>query len=79
MLCTAKLAGVYRVAGEADQFCDMVALGRAMAGSPPLLFIHRDNFGDYSPGRWIWWLTDIEPAPPRSLAKGHQKLWEWRP
>ncbi|MDP9350376.1 MAG: ASCH domain-containing protein [Chloroflexota bacterium] len=35
-------------------------------------------FGDFSPGRYAWFLSDIiqlEPVP----ARGYQQLWEWLP
>ena len=39
--------------------------------------IPTDAFGDFSPGRWLWFLKDIEPVEPPIAAVGHQSLWEW--
>lgn len=38
-----------------------------------------DPFGDYSPGRFAWHLTDIRPLQPPVPAIGRQGLWEWAP
>ena len=35
--------------------------------------------GDYSEGRWLWMLDDIEPLDPPVPARGYQGLWEWTP
>ena len=35
-----------------------------------------DHFGDYSLGRWIWFLEDIEPVDPPVAANGKQGVWE---
>ena len=36
-----------------------------------------DLYGDFSPGRWLWILTDVEKVDPPIPATGHQGLWEW--
>lgn len=35
------------------------------------------SFGDYSPGRWAWSLTELHVLPEPIEVRGHQKLWEW--
>lgn len=35
--------------------------------------------GDYSPGRWAWLLTDVEPLPRPAPARGAQGFWTWSP
>lgn len=35
-------------------------------------------FGDYTPGRYAWLLTDIKPLPEPIPAKGALGLWEWQ-
>lgn len=68
VVCTAILAGAYRMGVQ-----------ERVPGSRPLGNAFRtDEFGDYSPGRWVWWLTDIERFEPPVLAKGSQGFWEWR-
>lgn len=35
-------------------------------------------FGDYTPGRYAWFLEDIRRFyPPVSGVQGHQRLWSW--
>lgn len=33
-------------------------------------------FGDFTPGRWAWLLTDIKPCDP-APAKGRLGMWDW--
>lgn len=35
------------------------------------------SFGDYTPGRYAWILTEIKALPEPIPAKGHQGLWNW--
>jgi hypothetical protein len=34
-------------------------------------------FGDYTPGRYAWILSDIKPLDKPIPAKGKQGLWNW--
>jgi hypothetical protein len=36
-------------------------------------------YGDYTPGRFAWVLTDIDPVEPPVPARGRQQLWTWEP
>ena len=36
-------------------------------------------FGDYTPGRWAWLLSNIRALPKPIPAKGALSLWEWQP
>lgn len=36
-------------------------------------------FGDYSPGRFAWLLTNVRALPEPISAKGQLGLWEWQP
>ena len=38
-----------------------------------------DSFGDFSLGRWLWMLTDIQRIEPPVPARGRQRLWDWCP
>ena len=38
-----------------------------------------DAFGDYSPGRFAWYLRAVRPLDPPVPSTGRQGLWEWRP
>ncbi|MGY3582402.1 hypothetical protein ACVIGB_000674 [Bradyrhizobium sp. USDA 4341] len=54
-----------------------VELVDKVAGSPDLDYADVDPFGDYSPGRWIWRLTDIAPFDAPVPGPGLQRLWRW--
>lgn len=75
VLCTARLTGAWQVAfhdpcggedGVPYAMCD-----DARGGVPT------DPWGDFSVGRWLWFLDDIhvfdEPIP----ARGGQRIWNW--
>ena len=36
-----------------------------------------DEWGDFGPGRWLWFLRDVEPVDPPVPARGHQGFWNW--
>jgi activating signal cointegrator 1 len=36
-------------------------------------------FGDFSPGRWAWLLTDVERFEEPIPATGRQRIWDWSP
>lgn len=36
-------------------------------------------FGDYSLGRYAWFLEDVQPLPEPVPARGMQLLWDWTP
>ena len=36
-----------------------------------------DPWGDFSSGRWLWFLTDVEALPEPVPAVGHQGFWRW--
>ena len=40
---------------------------------------HEYLFGDFTPGRWLWILTDVQPVMPPSPARGKQGIWQWEP
>ena len=49
-----------------------------LAESIPVERVPHDMFGDYSAGRWAWWLEDRRPVRPHIPAKGRQQIgWEW--
>ncbi len=35
------------------------------------------DYGDYSPGRWVWVFSEIVPVEPAIPAIGRQGLWNW--
>ena len=38
---------------------------------------HEREFGDYSPGRYLWVLADVVALPTPLPARGALGLWEW--
>ena len=36
-----------------------------------------DPWGDFSPGRWLWFLGDVRRLPEPVPAVGHQSFWRW--
>ena len=75
VLCTAVLAGGYQCA--AGKVAGGVGIASAVPGSMNREFVPTDPFGNFEPGRWAWWLTQITPLPVPSPAKGKQGWWRW--
>ena len=77
IVCTAKLAGAYRVAsvyGDGQwRSYEMVPGSADHYGMQSKI----DDYGDFSPGRWLWRLDDVIREKPPIPAKGRQRLWEW--
>jgi hypothetical protein len=78
VVVTATLAGMARVAymdpmtGHAvhEAGTEMgCAVGR---GRTPV-----DPWGDFSAGRWLWFLDDVAALPEPIPAVGHQSFWRW--
>jgi hypothetical protein len=44
--------------------------------TPACFTVRYDDFGDYSPGRWAWLLSDVKPINPPIPVKGHQKIFD---
>ncbi len=36
-----------------------------------------DPWGDFSAGRWLWFLADVEALPDPVSAMGRQSFWRW--
>jgi len=83
VVATAVLAGAYKCAWT--QF--HLSSGTPLTTPQVHISEHRgpyigatlnlDPFGDYSPGRWAWHLTDISRFRVPVLAKGKQGWWTW--
>lgn len=78
VLGTARLAGAYQVAryNEATLRVTIGANQNGSAPMPPVTAV--DRFGDYRPGRWLYWLVDVEPFATPVPARGHQGWWDWQ-
>ena len=78
VLTTAVLAGMARLShmdpssGHAAHD-DGTEVGCAMGmGRTPI-----DPWGDFSSGRWLWFLDDVEALPEPVPAIGRQSFWRW--
>ncbi len=78
VVATATLAGMTRVkyvdpmTGHAVHD-DSTEVGCAVGtGRTPV-----DPWGDFSAGRWLWFLYDVEALPEPAPAVGHQGFWHW--
>jgi hypothetical protein len=80
VVATAVLAAAYRCNGPMDGG-SLVNITPVLLASfhVPLPYINLDPFGDYSPGRWAWLLTDVQRLPEPVPAKGKQGWWFWEP
>lgn len=72
--------------GDEGDFPDSRVVVRrpAVGWAPESLVIDRPHeditdqlpYGDFTPGRWAWLLTDIKPCDPVP-AKGRLGMWDW--
>jgi hypothetical protein len=81
---TAVVTGCYRIGGAAGDGLDREEKGPAwitgsVPGSPPLLTLLPDIYGDYSPGRWAWALSRPRLFRRSVPARGRQRVWTWTP
>jgi hypothetical protein len=79
VICTVELTGAYRVGSHGEDrgrpvffFASMLAGSRSINSYMPI-----DPFGDYTPGRWIWRLDNVQRLDPPVPAKGAQGVWNW--
>ena len=73
VVATARLADARRVVA-----LDLET-GRARLSGSPARTVLADPYGDFSPGRWLWLLADVQPCNPPAPARGAQGLWNWEP
>lgn len=55
--------------------CNLVDVKRITATNAP--DEPERSFGDYTPGRYMWLLEDVQPLETPVPAKGALSLWEW--
>ena len=81
VVATARLADVRKVTqnprlrGWEPDYDYVLATNRL--STPDHREVRVDPFGDFSLGRWLWFLEDIRPLDPPMPARGRQRLWEW--
>ena len=78
VLATVTLAGMAQVEYVDPMTGHAVHDGRtevgcaAGTGRTPI-----DPWGDFSAGRWLWFLNDVESLPEPIPAVGRQSFWRW--
>ncbi len=78
VVATATLAGMARVerVNLAENYATHepgTEAGRAIGKGKSRI----DPWGDFSPGRWLWFLTEVRPLAEPIPAIGRQSLWHW--
>ena len=73
ILATVKLVSVWRV--EKLTHDGTMAVASDSAGQ--VLYFPTDPYGDFSWGRYLWELDNVERIDPPLPAKGGQRVWEW--
>ncbi len=78
VLATARLTGLARVECVDLATGQAVHDGRTEVGYAADLGQTRiDPWGDFGPGRWLWFLADVRPLPEPVPAIGRQSFWHW--
>ena len=78
VLATAVLAGMARVAHVDLLTGHAVHDGRTEVGCAVRSgWTLIDPWGDFRPGRWLWFLTNVHALPEPVPAVGHQSFWYW--
>ena len=78
VLATAVLAGMARV-----EYVDPISghavheAGTEMGCAVGAARTRIDPWGDFSAGRWLWFLDDVEALPEPAPAVGRQSFWRW--
>ena len=72
VVATAVLANALKVKASDGR---QVTLWGASATGP----VDADPYGDFGPGRWLWFLQDVFPYSSPIPAVGRMGLWDWYP
>ena len=79
VLATATLAGMARVKHVNPTTGRAVHDGSTEVGCAVGLGQTRiDPWGDFSPGRWLWFLAEVRELPAPVPAIGHPSFWLWQ-
>ena len=79
IVATVRLDAAFRLGGIADGTAHPAAAVSARLISRPMpecFTVRTDDFGDYSPGRWAWLLTEAHAIRPPVPARGAQKFFD---
>lgn len=75
VVATAELVEVHQITEESLGWMDSFL--RIVVHREEWLIEPERDFGDYTPGRYAWLLSSIEPLHPPVEAKGALGLWDW--
>ena len=75
IVCYATLAAAAQVRRVAE---DGTLTVYRVRGDWPRTVVKEDRFGDYSPGRWLWYFTNINKLRFPLQVRGHQGIWEFK-
>ena len=78
VVCTAVLDSVRRVSFQ-RYARQVMTTSTGRSGLEYKGWVIPDAFGDFSTGRYLWYLRDVEPLPEPVPARGYQGWWEWDP
>jgi hypothetical protein len=77
VVATGLLRHCYGVGGEDRLNGTAVFFGTPMPNAITKVFGNEYCFGDYTPGRYAWELTDVQQLAEPIPANGRQRLWNW--
>ena len=80
VLATVTLSCAHPVQGVVDTATGLQAvfpLSHELCSQCGRRLVAVDPYGDFSPGRWIWMLTDLKKLDVPVPAQGHQGIWQW--
>jgi hypothetical protein len=63
--------------GSVIAICELYDCCQILQGGSILNEHPEVDFGDFTPGRWAWFLSDVRVLPEPISAKGALGLWEW--
>ena len=78
VVATAVLAGMAQVERtDLEEGCAVHDSGTEVGSAVGMRRTSIDPWGDFSAGRWLWFLDDVEALPEPVPAVGRQSFWRW--
>ena len=77
VVATARLTGFGLVSARIGRSDEEVYVKRYHHEGSGFVDVPVDPYGDFSPGRWLWFLEDVQRVDPPVPAKGRQGFWNW--
>lgn len=79
VIATAVLAAAYRLGPDTTGSGQHRVHARIGPFSARRDLIKADQFGNFTPGRWVWYFTGPERLTPPAFARGDRGIWQWDP